>query len=110
VSDVGHEWTWPTLRLRPKPAAGVIHEGELSVIDRVVDQPVTREHRWRMPRRTLQRPKISRGTGAAAREILARMAWIVVFPVYLLVAAVIAVAYVLAAIVVGLRHRSGEEE
>lgn len=88
-------------------AAGVIHEGVLSVINRVVDQPVTPAHRWRLPgrsRRPGPRPKINRGIRGATVGILDRVVWLVAFPFYLLFAVVVTILFLIASIVVELRH------
>ena len=89
------------------PAAGAIHEGVLSVINRVVDQAVTPAHRWRLPgrsRRPGPRPRIDSGIRAATVGILDRVVWLVAFPFYLVLAAVITIVFVIASIVVELRH------
>jgi hypothetical protein len=88
-------------------AAGVIHEGDLSVIDRVVDQPVRPAHRWRLPgrpHRPVPRPRIDGGIRRATVGIRDRVVWLVAFPFYLLFAAVVTILFVIASIVVELLH------
>jgi hypothetical protein len=79
----------------------------VSVIDRVVDQPVTPAHRWRLPGRShrpVPRPSIDRGIRGATAGILDRVVWLVAFPFYLLLAAAVTIVFVIASIVVELVH------
>jgi membrane protein required for beta-lactamase induction len=76
------------------------------VIDHAVDRAAARAGRWRLSHRPRPHGADARRPGSAV-PFFDRMVWLALFPVYLVVAVVITIAFGVAALITELRSRGG---
>jgi hypothetical protein len=78
------------------------------VIDHAVDRAAARAGRWRLSHRPRLHPGAETRRPGSAVPFLDRIVWLALFPVYLVVAVVITIAFAVAALITEVRSRGGD--